>query len=258
MPEKMNHERTRSIEEVGIAIREATDADLQGIADFLQRKDIDSLFTPALSDPARGITIGERVAKKQKEGVWIISVHNEKVVGCLAIVPAKLPLDVPPANPDRGMRISEGVSFKEWDVSAIRELSTVVTDRRLRDDLHVKGVGAELLNRSKQWVQREGKGTWGFVTDSWVGGDMGGFIDAMNNKAYAAWLAANGKSGYPHTIHTLGRIYTDPAKRGTDGPPTVVYGIPIEDGDWEFFVSKQREIGSLEERYKEIEAALRT
>lgn len=256
MPENMNKE-PKSLEAVGITIREATEADLPLVEEFLSRPDIDSLFTPPLSDPARGITIAERVQKKFKEGVWILSVHNEKVVGCLAVVPTKLQMEVPPPQPEKGIHISEGISFAEWGTKTLRELSTVVTDRKLRDELGVKGVGAELLNKSKNWVQREGGGEWGFITDSWVGGDMGGFIDVMNGKAYSAWLSRNGRTYLPPTVHTLSRIYTDPSKRGIDGPPTVVYGIPIEDKDWEFFSRKQQEISTLERRYREVEKDLK-
>jgi hypothetical protein len=257
MPEKMKNERQKSIEEVGIRIREASAEDLPLIEEFLSRTDMDSLFTPALSDAARGITITERVQKKSREGVWITSVHNEKVVGCLAIVPAKFPTEPMPADPEHGINISEGVSFADWKIRKLMELSTVVTDRKLRDELNVKGVGAELLGKSKEWVKREGKGAWGFVTDSWVGGDMGGFIDVMNNKAYVPWRATHGDSTYPEAINSLMRIYSDPGKRGAEGPPTVVYGIPIEDRDWEFLISKQADIMRLEKRYGEIESTLR-
>lgn len=250
-------DRFKSLEEVGISIRAASVEDVPRIEEFLSRPDIDSLFTPALSDPARGISIHDRVEKKFKNGVWMIAVHDNKVVGCMAVVPSNLSTEVPQTNPEKGVHISQGVSFGDWGVEKIMELSTVVTDRSLRDTLKVKGLGAELLNQCKAWVKRSGNGAWGFVTDSWVGGDMGGFVAAMNEKAYGQWLRnrAIPTSGEKISFDTLVRIYSDPSKRGVDGPPTVVYGIPIEDRDWAFFSSKQKEITQLNALYAELERA---
>ena len=112
----------RSPEEVGINIRVAGSEDKKPLKDFLSRSEIDSLFIPSLSDPIRGMTIDERVDKKFKEGVWVIAAHEGTVVGCMAIVPSKLPLDVPPQNPNMRGDISEGVSFREWGVEKIMEL----------------------------------------------------------------------------------------------------------------------------------------
>ena len=249
----MSTEQLKTPEQVGIEIRRAVPADLPGIEEFLSRPDIDSLFVPALSDPARGITIADRVQKKFNQGTWIVSSHEGKIVGCMAIVPSSLPQEVPLPNPDGGMPISEGVSFSDWGPDTIMELSTVVTDRSLRDTLKVKGVGAELLDLCKQWVKEKGNGEWGFVTDSWVGGDMGGFVDVMNAKAYSTWLARAGGKQASTAIDTLVRIYSDPSKRGVDGPPTVVYGIPIEDRDWKFFAGKQEEIHSLRGTYDALD-----
>ena len=255
MPENMKADTYRSLEEAGIDIREATEADLASLEAFLSRPDIDSLFTPALSNPVRGISIADRVKRKFTQGVWMVSVHHGSVVGCMAVVPSSLPLEVPSPDPEKNIKVSEGVSFASWNVDHIKELSTVVTDRNLRDTLRVKGVGAELLNKTKVWVKNHGKGTWGFVTDSWVGGDMGGFIDAMNSKAYAARCQEKGLAPMTGGFDgTLVRIYTDPPKRGAGGPPTVVYGIPIEDRDWEFFISHQPEIRELNKLYTTLEA----
>jgi GNAT superfamily N-acetyltransferase len=255
MLEDMNKDRMRSPEEAGIEIRQAVEGDVVPIEAFLSRPEIDSLFVPALSGPARGITIRERAEKKFREGAWIISAHEGKVVGCMALVNSKLTNDVPPAYPEKGMPLSEGVSLADWKVDKLIELSTVVTDRELRDKLHVKGVGAALLNQAKEWVRSHGDGKWGFLTDSWVGGDMGGFVDTMNAKAYASWLQMNGRkvdelSGF---VDTIVRIYSDPGKRGIDGPPTVVYGIPIEDRDWEFFLKHQDQIRDVKKLYERLE-----
>lgn len=245
--------KMKTPEEAGIEIRIASEADLPGVEAFLSRTDIDALFTPPLSDPARGISIADRVSKKFAEGVWIVSVHQDKVVGCMAVVPTKIPVDVPPPDTSIEGGVSEGVSFAEWPVESLKELSTVVTDRALRDELHVKGVGAELLEQAKQWVAAEGRGAWGFITDSWVGGDMGGFVHAMNAKAYEQRNIARGDTEVRPPLNTLARLYSDPSKRGVDGPPTVVYGIPITEADWKFFEGKQSEIAHLQEVYDATE-----
>lgn len=256
-PMSIEPHRTRSLEEVGISIRQAIESDLPGVQRFLTRPDIDSLFTPALSDPARGITIADRVQSKFNVGVWIVSAHEGEIVGCMAVVPSKLPIEVPQRDETSGIKVSEGISFAGWGASKLFELSTVVTDRDLRDKLGVKGVGAELLNEAKRWMRTNGGGDWGLVTDSWVGGDMGGFVDNMNAKAYRAWLAEKSLPAPEKPfLDTIVRIYTDPGKRGKNGPPTVVYGIPIEDRDWNFFIDKASDIGKIRAVYEDLEQHL--
>lgn len=255
MLENMNKDKMRSPEEAGIEIRQALEGDVPAIEEFLSRSDIDSLFVPALSDPARGITIKERAEKKFREGAWVVSIHEGRVVGCMALVNSKLTNDVPSARPEKGIAISEGISFSGWGAEKLIELSTVVTDRNLRDKLQVKGVGAALLDQAKQWVRIHGKGAWGFLTDSWVGGDMGGFVDAMNAKAYQSWLGQNAQNSVQNAeaVDTIVRVYSDPEKRGADGPPTVVYGIPIENRDWEFFLANQSKIRDVRALYERLE-----
>lgn len=255
MLENMSKERMRSPEEAGIEIRQAVESDVPHIEAFLSRPDIDSLFTPALSDPARGITIKERAERKFREGAWIISMHEGKVVGCMALVNSKLTNEVPPAHPEQRAPLSEGISLSGWGAEKLIELSTVVTDRDLRDKLQVKGVGAALLDQAKRWVHEHGNGQWRFITDSWVGGDMGGFVDAMNAKAYEAWLRTKDSEsgGRVAFVDTIVRVYSDPGKRGVDGPPTVVYGIPIEDRDWEFFLRSQDAIREVRKLYERLE-----
>lgn len=232
---------------MNIVVREAVFADLPLIETFLSKPEIDALFTPPLSDPARGISIEERVKRKFENGVWIIAVYEGNVIGTMAIVPAKLTRDVPPPVPGIPNAISLGVSFEDWGAAKIMELSTVVTDQRfLKEVLRAKGVGAKLLTRVIQWTREHGDGTWGLVTDSWVGGDMGGFVAHMNAKACSP--------SFKKCPDTLVRIYTDPPKRGIHGPATVVYGIPIEQRDWDFFAAKQKEVTTMEGAYKKLEA----
>jgi hypothetical protein len=239
-------ENYKSPEQFNIAIREARPEDLEGIENFLQRSDIDSLFVPALSDPARGMTIRERVEGKFKNGKWVVAMLGEKVIGCMAIVPAKLTREISPFSKEKP--ISMGLSVKEWRKNNFWELSTVVVDQKLLKREKVKGVGGSLYEVAKNWVRAKGADD-GLVTDSWVGGDMGGFVMAMNAKAYHA----NDPQKEKTMPDTLMRIYSDPAKRGEDGPPTVIYGIPLDDEDWRFFESQQAEIMSLREEYEKLE-----
>ena len=96
----------RTPEEAGIAFKEAEASDLNSIERFLSRPEIDKLFDPLLSDPVRGISMRERVEKKFKQGVWMIAQYGGEVVGCMAVVPSSLPLDVPGPNPAEGINLS--------------------------------------------------------------------------------------------------------------------------------------------------------
>ena len=144
-------QKFKSPEEVGIAIKKASLEDKQGIEDFLSRRDIDSLFIPLLSDPVRGMTIKERVAKKIQDGVWFIAVKDKKVVGCMAVVPAKLTKEVQPCKKE--YYISEGISLEGWTKNRIWELSTVAVDLQLTRKEKIKGIGKSLLEMSKNWVK---------------------------------------------------------------------------------------------------------
>lgn len=233
-------------EMVGINFRVAKITDLDLLRDFLSKKEIDGLFTPRLSDPVRGITISDRVKKKFDTGAWVIAERGGMVVGSMAIVPTNLSKDVPSSEPEKGIKVSEGIPLDGWDVEKIVELSTVVTDPKLKSE-GIKGVGAGILAEVKTWVMKEGVGKWGLVTDSWIGGDMGGFVAAMNKKAFKEAY------GEEKEVDTLVRVYSDPGKRGPTGPLTVIYGIPISKSDWEFFLSKQTEIRPLREIYQKFE-----
>ncbi|RJP43653.1 hypothetical protein C4587_02855 [Candidatus Parcubacteria bacterium] len=244
-------EKFKSPEEARISIREALSADSSLIERFLGRRDIDSLFVPPLSDPVRGTSIRERVEKKFRSGTWTVAIHDGKLIGCMAIIPAKLAREVEFSKAEKG--ISEGVSLKDWSKSEIWELSTVVVDRDLCAREGIKGVGGSLLEESKNWVMKKGKQA-GLVTDSWIGGDMGGFVAAMNARAYGLHRREGQGMGTPDTIL---RIFEDPAKRGEQGPPTVVYGIPLDAEDWRFFELKQPEIKILREIYERLEERYR-
>lgn len=239
-------EKYKSPEEAAITFREAELGDAILIENFLERPDIDSLFVPALSDPARNMTIKERVEGKIKTGKWIIAIQKDKVVGCMAIVPAKLTKEI--KSPEKEGFISEGVSIQEWGKDEIWELSTVVVDQELSRREKVKGIGKLLFEMAKRWVRARGNKA-GLVTDSWVGGDMGGFVMAMNTKEFQA----QNKDESKKVPDTLIRIFSDPAKRGKDGPPSVVYGIPLDEKDWQFFDSKQAEIERLRKEYERLE-----
>ena len=244
-----NIKRYKSPEEVGITFKEATLEDITNIVDFLGRQDIDSLFVPSLSDPVRGMTIRERVERKISNGKWIIAIQEKKVIGCMAIVPARVTKEV--QLPKKEGYISKGISFDGWNKNIVWELSTVVVDLELLRKEGVKGVGGSLLNSAKNWVRAKGLQN-GLLTDSWVGGDMGGFIMAMNAKEYKL----HNKEEKIDIPDTLMRIYTDPAKRGEKGPPTVIYGIPLDSEDWRFFESKKKEMEELKKEYENIEKSL--
>ncbi len=240
----------KSPEEIGISFREAFLEDVQSIENFLARKEIDSLFVPLLSDPVRGMTIKERVERKMDNGKWFIAVQGKKVVGCMAVVPAKVTKEV--QSPKKEEYISKGVALSGWNKNRIWELSTVVVDLELLKKEKVKGIGGSLLVLAKNWVKTKGSQD-GLLTDSWVGGDMGGFIATMNTKEYKL----HNKEKKQETPDTLMRIYTDPAKRGEKGPPTVIYGIPLDTADWNFFESKKSEIEKLKKEYERIEKSLK-
>ncbi len=229
--------KLRTPEMAGINFKTATEEDLKGLSEFLSRDDIDSLFTPRLSDPVRGVSIEERVKKKFESGNWVIAKRGDSVVGCMAIVPTSLSKEVPSSE-----LISEGISLNDWKVSEIKELSTVVTDPKLKEE-GIKGVGGGILTEVKRNILENGGGSWGLVTDSWIGGDMGGFVDAMNKKARLS------ETGEDKTVDTLIRVYSDPGKRGKNGPLTVIYGIPVDKKDWDFFLSKQDKINPLRQKY---------
>lgn len=261
---KVPHGKERLIveqDDLRITAKIVQESDLGPLMDFLQREDIDMAFKPALSDPARGITIPQRVEKKFKSGHWIIATAHDgkvsRVSGCLAIVPSKLDIEVPPAIPSEGRPISAGISLRGWDISEFREISTVITDPVLRQHQGIKGIGAGLLREATHLVAQEGNEGWGFVTDSWVGGDMSGFLKHMINKAYLERPESKKINAEPGLFDTLVRIYSDPSKRGKDGPPTVVYGIPYTNRDWDFFTSKQEDIALLRRRYQELEEQLK-
>ena len=243
-------EKYKTPEEVGITFQEATLENVEDIENFLGKPEIDSLFVPLLSDPVRGMTIRERVENKIKSGKWIIAFQRKKVVGCMAVVPAKVTKEVQPKK--REGFISKGISLDGWKKNKIWELSTVVVDLKLLQQEGVKGVGSSLLTLAKNWVRAKGTQD-GLLTDSWVGGDMGGFIVAMNGREYKQYSTKKETS----TPNTLMRIYTDPAKRGESGPPTVIYGIPLDGEDWHFFESKKTEIAVLEQEYERIEKSLK-
>lgn len=248
-------DQSNSPEAVGISIKEAESSDLPILEEFLARPDIDGLFSPSLSDPVRGITIRDRVQKKFHEGVWVVAVHEGKVVGCMAVVPSRLSIDVPVPDPDRGIKASEGVSFSGWQADKIMELSTVVTDPKIKEALKVKGMGTELLDKAKDWTKRKGEGKWALVTDSWVGGGMGEFIAKLNTRAYLDWCKqSNQEPALDENGHlnTIVRVYSDPGKRGENGPATVVYGIPIDNKDWEYHVQNQDGIRQTQGVYDKL------
>ena len=160
-------------------------------------------------------------------------------------VPAKLTKEVQPCKKE--YYISEGISLEGWTKNRIWELSTVAVDLQLTRKEKIKGIGKSLLEMSKNWVKAKGIHD-ALITDSWVGGDMSGFIMAINTKEYKL------NHEQEKTPNTLMRIYTDPAKRSENGPLTVIYGIPLDQKDWRFLESKQTEIEKLQKEY-EIQAA---
>jgi N-acetylglutamate synthase-like GNAT family acetyltransferase len=245
MIESNKMEQSKSPEDMGISFREAKVGDLPLIEEFLSREEIDRLFEPKLSDPVRGITIKDRVQKKFKKGVWVIALREGKVVGCMAVVPTNLPIEVPPANPKEGIKMSEGISIKDWNVEKVMELSTVVTDPKFEK----KGIGTDILAMIKGWVKRKGRGWFGLITDSWIEekSKMDTFVAGTNRKEIQKNEIQ--VSVKPESFDTLIRIYSDPGKRGPEGPPTVVYGIPMSDFDWKFFDSKQDDISKLRVTY---------
>lgn len=244
-----NMDTYRTPEEAHVSSGIATHEDLGKIENFLGRPEISSLFTPHLDDPVRKITIKERVQKKYRDGIWVIANHNNMVIGCMAVVPCNIPVEVP--KPDLELKISEGISIARWQVKKIMELSTVVVDPYIKSNFKIKGVGTTLLSECRKWISNKGKGNWGFITDSWIGGDMDGFLKVTNSKL----IKQDHHLEIPE-IDTLLRIYSDPQKRGVSGPPTVIYGIPITSTDLNFFTLNQREISLLRVKYNQIKAIL--
>ena len=238
-------EEFKSPEQVSITTRAAILEDLPILGKFLERPEIDSLFVPPLSDPTSGITIKDRVGKKMEHGMWIIALREGKVVGCMAVVPAKMEKE--PHAPKEAKHISLGIFLEGWDKAKLWELSTVVVDKELTKSLRVKGIGKSLFEMAKKWVRDKG-GQQGLITDSWIGGEMGGFVMAMNRKDYH--LHHPEKKTAPDTLM---RIFSDPAKRGEDGPPSVIYGIPLDDIDWQYFEARQSSISDLRHEYERLE-----
>jgi hypothetical protein len=73
---------------------------------------------------------------------------------------------------------------------------------------------------------------------------MDGFINHIVNKMPGKTTADN--------IDTLIRIYSDPGKRGKNGPPTTLYLIPTNEKDWAFLANKQGEIKVLRNFYNSL------
>ena len=242
MPDQIHLRRP---EEVGITFKIADETDLPQIENFLSQPQIDTLFTPPLSDFTRGISIKQRVKTKYETGFWAISKDSDNViVGCMAVVPAKIGLE--PASEDikKGILISSGVSLIDWGVERIVELSTVATNPETKTKLAVKGIGEELLLQVIKRLQTSEFNGVGLVTDSWLGGQMDGFINHIVNKI----------STRPTTriIDSLIRIYSDPQKRGKDGPPTTLYLIPTRELDWDFLIAHQDEVENLRGLYTNL------
>lgn len=240
-PDKIR--RLHTPEELGFTFQLANKSDLSKIEDFLSRKDIDALFIPPLSDTTRGISIKERVINKFNIGFWIVSLDlNQKVVGSMAVVPTQISEKPIKVDKKTGIDISLGISISEWDVEKIMELSTVATDPVTKNTFSIKGIGKNLLLEAIKEVGTK-KGKIGLITDSWLGGEMDGFITHVINNI-------ENKPPTNQIIDLLIRIYSDPPKRGSEGLPTALYLIPCNSKDWNFLVEKQDEIKKLREQYQ--------
>ncbi|MBP6884917.1 MAG: hypothetical protein KBC17_03825 [Candidatus Pacebacteria bacterium] len=241
--------KRRQAIQIGVTYKIAAEIDLSRIESFLSQKKIDSLFTPPLSHPTRGITIADRVLKKFNTGVWIIAELHQKVIGTLAVVPTHLPKHPPRKKPHKDIHISYGVSFTQ-QFSAM-ELSTIVTDPKKRE--RIKGMGTDMLKIAKKYIETCGDNEVYFITDSWVGGVMDQFIRKVNNLEHHD-LIQSGELEY-HTTHQIDyliRIFSDPNKRGKDGPPTAIYLIPYKSTHWGLLKENHRKILKLRKLYKSL------
>lgn len=237
--------RVRQPEEVGISFKIAERQDLSKIEGFLEQPQIDNLFTPPLSDPIRGISISQRVQTKYETGFWAISeTPDGQIVGCMAVVPAKISTEPIEINLENGIEISSGVSLSGWKVKRIMELSTVATNPETKLKFAVKGIGEKLLLQVIEQLHTSEFNNVGLVTDSWLGGQMDGFINHVINKMPTNPVTYN--------IDTLIRIYFDPKKRGKKGPPTTLYLIPNSEKDWAFLINNQNQIKELRLLYSKL------
>ena len=244
--------RRRQAIQIGVTYKIASERDLSRIESFLSQKKIDSLFTPPLSHPTRGITIANRVLSKFSSGIWIIAELNQKIIGTLAVVPAHLSKHPPRKKPHKDIHISSGLSLGE-QFSAM-ELSTIVTDPKKRE--RIKGVGTDMLNLAKKYVETRGENEIYFITDSWIGGVMDQFIRKVNNQEhYALTEAGELQHHHKHKIDYLIRIFSDPHKRGKNGPPTVIYLIPYKIAHWDFLKENNKKILKLRKLYKSLSDA---
>lgn len=232
----------RKPEELGITFKIAEQQDLPKIENFLGKPQIDNLFTPPLSDPTRGISINQRVRTKYKTGFWAISkTPDNQIVGCMAVVPAKVSIEPIKIDLEKYIKISSGISLSEWNVQKIMELSTVATNPEIKSKFAVKGIGEKLLIQVIEQLHTPGLHNSGLVTDSWLGGQMDGFINHIVNKMPTKPVS--------YGVDTLIRIYSDPKKRGKNGPPTTLYLIPNSEKDWAFLINNQDQIKKLRELY---------
>lgn len=234
-------ELLRSPEELDITFCMAKTEDLDSLEKFLASNEIDSLFTPPLSDPTRGITIHDRVQKKFESGVWILSKDSQNnIIGCMAVVPTTVNKDI--VNNLNKSDVSLSINLSGWNPKNTVELSTVATKPDLKETMKVKGVGESMLLQAIRHIQT--LEDTGFVTDSWLGGDMDGFITHVLNKSIE-------KPTIEH-FDFLIQIFSDRKKRGKDGPPTTLYFIPVNAKDWEFIKGKQPEVHDLREKYNSL------
>lgn len=235
----------RKPEELGITFKIAQQQDLSKIKIFLEQPLIDNLFTPPLSDPTRGISIDQRVQLKYETGFWAISESaNGKIVGCMAVVPTKVGVEPIQTDPEKDIKISSGISLSNWSVQKIMELSTVATNPETKSTLTVKGIGEKLLLQVIKQLHTPEFNNFGLVTDSWLGGQMDGFINHVVNKMPTKPVT--------YDLDTLIRIYSDPKKRGKNGPPTTLYLIPNSKKDWTFLINNQDKIKKIRELYTNL------
>lgn len=226
----------------------ATKQDLPELTRFLADPAIDNLFTPPLSHPDRGMTIENRVRKKHEGNNgslgWIIVKHEGKIVGCMAVVPADMD---PTFVKDESKKVDEGISVPGWEGKKIYEISTVASASRTEEGQNIKGIGAAMLTKAAELVSRNPNAA--LLTDSWVGGEMGDFTRYVVNK-YPGFAKPEGLKDANFDV--LIRMFSDPGKRGVNGPPTVIYLVPTNEADWQMLVNIKGDIAALREKYNQI------
>ena len=130
----------------------ATTDDLDALVSFLEQPSVDLTFIKPLSQ--RSYSIKDRVYNKYRDGYWILAKLDNKIIGCLALIPTKEEIEISTYAVDRECR-GRGIGSALIDIAIETTIEKYPTNKTLILDSWEGNPAIDKLMQKSGFVLRE-------------------------------------------------------------------------------------------------------